>query len=397
MARWRHSFDDWDSPSPRQRRGRGRSGTAVAGVVLFVVGMLAGGELEARAQNASALPPAEQFNSAPSASARPNTTTLTTQGQLSITAIYSQVRPSIFTITVVSGAGSKNGPSEDIGTGFLINNAGDIATNNHVVNGQKHVTVTGLHGTYKGIVIGTDPLDDLAIVHINPPANLQPLTLGTASSLQPGQPLIAIGNPFQLTASVSSGIVSGLNRSMPSQSGREMNGLIQTDAALNPGNSGGPLLNTLGQVVGINTAIESPVQGSVGIGFAIPIDRLKRLLPQLLKGQTISHPWLGIEAVNIDPGVQAEYHLPTSQGILVISAVKNGPAAKAGIHGDTGGTKNPVGDGDIIIGVNGNAVTSVSKLTADISNDAVGDVVHLTVLRNGKKLTLNVTLGAWKP
>lgn len=391
MARWRQDFDDWDFPSSRRRSGR--SGAVAAGVVLFVLGMVVGGGFEAHVLQSLQLPPQEQVLSGPTGTTAAVTTS---GGAVNAVAIYKAARPSIFTITVVSGANSKNGPTEDIGTGFLINNAGDLATNNHVVNGQKHVTVTGVSGTYQGTVVGTDPLDDLAVVHINPPKGVRPLPLGTATTLLPGQPVVAIGNPFQLTATITEGIVSGLNRSMPSQSGREMSGLIQTDAALNPGNSGGPLFNAAGQVVGINTAIESPVQGFVGIGFAIPIDRFRRLLPELLKGQTISHPWLGIEAVNIDPGLQAQFKLPVGQGILVISTVKNGPAAKAGLHGDTGGSNNPVGDGDIITGMNGKPVTSVAQLTADISQYAVGDVVHLDILRHGKKMTLSVTLGAWK-
>ncbi|MDQ0189965.1 trypsin-like peptidase domain-containing protein [Alicyclobacillus cycloheptanicus] len=402
MARKWRDFDDWDRPSRRRREGR--SGIITAGVILFGLGMLAGGGLEARLNqtNLNQLPPEEQYNSSPSSDsgtatgASTNGTLPPEEGGNVVEQIYKEARPSIFTITVVSDANnSKDGPSEDIGTGFLINNSGDIATNNHVVNGQKTVTVTSENGTFKGTVVGTDPLDDLAIVHITPPPGLKPLTLGTAKNLQPGQMVIAIGNPFQLTASVTAGIVSGLNRSMPSQDGREMNGLIQTDAALNPGNSGGPLLNQQGQVVGINTAIESPVEGSVGIGFAIPIDELEQLLPQLLKGQTISHPWLGIEGTDIDPAVQAEFHLPVSQGVLVMSTTKDGPAAKAGIHGDSGGTNQPVGDGDIITAINGTPVTSVSQLTSEISKYAIGTVVHLSILRHGQKMTVNVTLGAW--
>lgn len=398
MARRWNRFDDWDTPS--RRRKQGGSGVMVAGVVLFALGMLAGGGLEAHISpsGVGTLPPAERYNSSaePPSNTDQNAVLPPSLDSNVVSKVYQETRPSIFTITVVSGSTkSKNGPSEDIGTGFLINQDGDIATNDHVVNGQKTVTVTSQNATYRGTVIGTDKLDDLAIVHINPPAGLQPLQLGTAKNLEPGQMVIAIGNPFQLTASVTAGIVSGLNRSMPSTDGREMNGLIQTDAALNPGNSGGPLLNQQGQVVGINTAIESPVEGSVGVGFSIPIDRLEQLLPRLLKGETISHPWLGIEALDIDPGVKDTFHLPVSQGVLVISTTKNGPAAKAGIKGDTGGDNHPVGDGDIITGINGQAVTSVAGLTAQISKYSIGTVVHLTILRNGQKMTVAVTLGSW--
>ena len=311
-----------------------------------------------------------------------------------IARIYKQSIPSIVTITAVTDS-KTSGPSEDIGTGFFINNQGDIATNAHVVNGQKTVTVTLAGKDYKGQVVGADTMDDLAIVHITPPSGVQPLPLGTAKTLVPGDMVIAIGNPFQLTGSVSAGIVSGLNRSMPTQNGRVMSGLVQTDAALNPGNSGGPLLNDRGQVVGIDTAIESPVQGSVGIGFAIPIDRLIRLLPTLLQGQTVTHPWLGIEALDLSPALAQQAKLPVSQGVLVMSTVPGSPAAKAGIRGDSGTSTNPKYDGDIIIAVDGSPVSDVASLTADISQDPIGSVVKLTILRNGQQMNVNVTLAPW--
>ncbi|RIV26710.1 PDZ domain-containing protein [Alicyclobacillaceae bacterium I2511] len=311
-----------------------------------------------------------------------------------ITRIYKSAVPSVVTITAVTNS-KANGPGEDIGTGFFINGKGDIATNNHVVSGHKTVEVTLGTKNYTGVVLGTDPLDDLAVVHITASPAASPLPLGTAKDLQPGDLVVAIGNPFQLTASVSAGIVSGINRSMPMPTGGVMGGLIQTDAALNPGNSGGPLLNAQGQVVGIDTAIESPVEGSVGVGFAIPIDRLVRLLPDLLKGTPITHPWLGISGLDINPAVAQAYHLPVSQGVLVMALVPGGPAANAGLQGDTSHTATPAGDGDIITAVDGHAVADVASLTAAITNDPVGTVVHLSVIHHGQTKTVNVTLGAW--
>ncbi|MCL6637008.1 MAG: trypsin-like peptidase domain-containing protein [Alicyclobacillus sp.] len=310
--------------------------------------------------------------------------------------VYQQAVPSVVTITAVSGAGTQNGPEEDIGTGFFIDDQGDIATNEHVVSGQKQVSVELGDKVYTGQVLGTDPMDDLAVVHITPPPGVRPLPLASVKSLQPGDLVIAIGNPFQLTDSVTAGIVSGLNRSMPTDSGRLMSGLIQTDAALNPGNSGGPLLNAQGQVVGINTAIESPVAGSVGIGFAIPVDRLVQLLPSLLHGTAVQHPWLGIQALDISPALQQQYHLPVAKGVLVVATVSGGPAAKAGLHPDSSHGKGmPVGDGDIIIAVDGQSVSDVASLTAAIANDPVGKVVDLTVLRGGQEIHVKVTLAAW--
>jgi S1-C subfamily serine protease len=264
-----------------------------------------------------------------------------------------------------------------------------------VVSGKKQVSVKLGGQTYTGQVVGTDPMDDLAVVRITPPPGVRPLSLGSAKGLQPGEPVVAIGNPFQLTNSVSAGIVSGLNRSMPTESGRLMSGLIQIDAALNPGNSGGPLLDARGQVIGINTAIESPVAGFVGIGFAVPIDRFVALLPNLLQGTAVDHPWLGIRALDIDPAVQQQFKLPVSQGVLVISTVSGGPAAKAGLHADSGGANKPVGDGDIITAIDGHPVADVAELTAIVNQDRVGQTVTLSVLRRGKPISVRVTLAPW--
>jgi S1-C subfamily serine protease len=313
-----------------------------------------------------------------------------------ITQIYNRARPSVVTITAVAHPASKDAPEEDVGTGFIIDDHGDIATNNHVVNGQKTVSVTVGDKTYKGTVIGNDPMDDLAIVRISPPPNVPPLTLGTAKTLQPGDLVVAIGNPFELTASVSAGIVSGLNRSMQTDNGRMMSGLVQTDAALNPGNSGGPLLDAYGRVVGINTAIESPVEGSVGIGFAIPIDRLVQLLPKLMNGEKVEHAWIGIMALDIRPSLVEQYHLPVQSGVLVISTAPGGPAAKAGIQGDSSkDPDHPVGDGDIIVAVNGQPVHDVAELTSIVTNEGVGAEITLSILRHGKPMDVKLTLEAW--
>ncbi|MCF8566112.1 trypsin-like peptidase domain-containing protein [Alicyclobacillus tolerans] len=402
----RGEFDDWNWP--QKRRPNKWFAVIAFGLAMYVLGVVSGAVLPGHANDGAILPngsnglsggvspaqpvPGGQGSSQGGGSGAP----LPSLNGNVINDIYRSAKDSIFTITAVSGGTSQSGPQEDIGTGFLIDQNGDIATNNHVVNGQSTVTVTLNNRSVQGKVIGTDPIDDLAIVRISPPQGAVPLKFGNANSLQIGDLVVAIGNPFQLTSSVTAGIVSGLNRSMPTQSGRMMTGLVQTDAPLNPGNSGGPLFNAQGQVVGINTAIESPVQGSVGIGFAIPINRLEKLLPDLLKGAKVQHPWLGISALDIDPQLQQQYHLPVSQGVLVISTVPGGPAAKAGIHGDTGSTANPKGDGDIITAVNGQSVASVAGLTARISQYNVGSTVKLSILRQGQPMTIQVTLANWK-
>lgn len=400
----------WEEHDPWRRGGRGGSAAVltVAGIVIFVAGVAAGSTMQrTRGTVPAPTPPAvsntpsstntAQAEEPPQTGVGGNTTVeppIAAAAGTVITRIYNAAKDGVVTITAVSQQG-KQAPQESVGTGFLIDTNGDIATNEHVVSGMKTVSVRFGNTTVTGTVIGTDPLDDLAVVRIQPPAGMHPLSLGTSVGLQPGDLVVAIGNPFELTDSVTAGIISGLNRSMPTQSGRVMSGLLQTDAALNPGNSGGPLLNADGLVVGINTAIESPVEGSVGIGFAIPIDRFRQVLPQLLKGEKIDHPWLGISGEDITPGVEQQYHLPVSQGILVISCVPGGPAASAGLHGDSGGEDQPKGDGDIITAVNGKPVASVADLTAAISAYPVGTTVQLTVLRHGQTIEISVKLGAW--
>lgn len=401
MAKGWNDFDDWG----RRPKGPLWPAFVVATVLAFGIGVATGGVVVHNLSSGNAVSitpsPSTAQSNANTTTQESNTLSNSTTGLIPetsgniITQIYNMAKPSIVTITAVTPDNSQSGPEEDVGTGFFIDEKGDIATNNHVVNGQSKVTITWNGRTYTGSVVGTDALDDLALIHVDVAGATPALTLGSAGSLVPGQLVVAIGNPFQLTASVSSGIVSGLNRSMATQSGRMMSGLVQTDAPLNPGNSGGPLFNSAGQVVGINTAIESPVEGSVGIGFAIPIDRFKEVLPKLSTGSAVSHTWLGISAFDIDPGYQQQFHLPVSQGILVMSVTKNGPAAKAGIRGDTGSANNPKGDGDIITGLNGNAVSDVASLTAGISKFSVGDKVQLDMLRHGKKMSITVTLGAW--
>ncbi|WP_162143490.1 S1C family serine protease [Alicyclobacillus herbarius] len=391
-------FDDWESPRPRRRGWRwvvlGLAAAYVLGIVTAGLWLPVG--VDRTSETGGEQVPSTRMNNQSGGSGTGYLPPDIGESNI-VTRIYDSARNSVVTITSIQSKSGKSRPQADVGTGFLIDDKGDFATNNHVVNGQKWVAVTIGSRTYKGLVVGTDALDDLAVVRVGGISNLRPLPFGSAQNLQPGQLVVAIGNPFQLTSSVTAGIVSGLNRSMPTQDGHVLSGLVQTDAALNPGNSGGPLLDAKGQVIGINTAIESPVEGSVGVGFAIPIDRLRQVLPRLLAGQPIEHPWLGISALDIDPTVQAEFHLPVAQGVLVMQVSKGSPAAKAGIRPDSSSnpTKKPKGDGDIIVSVNGKSVGSVADLTAAIAQYKVGTIVKLGVLRHGKSLTVPVTLGKW--
>ncbi|GLG00015.1 2-alkenal reductase [Alicyclobacillus hesperidum subsp. aegles] len=407
MGRRFDEFDDW--PGDGRRRRTVLLPSIVAGLAVFyVLGIWTGAAISHSGhQTTVEYVPSVASNGSGSGS---STTAIPgVDNTTLVTDIYNRVKNSIFTITAVSGgkSASDSGAEEDIGTGFLIDHNGDIATNAHVVGSAKTVEVSSGNRQYVGRVLNADKLDDLAIVRIPAPSSLQPLPLGSVKSLQPGSLVIAIGNPFELTSSVSSGIVSGLNRSMSESSGHVMNGMIQTDAPLNPGNSGGPLLNAAGQVVGINTLIESPIEGSIGIGFAIPIDRLIQLEPKLLSGQPIAHAWLGIEGMDIDNLMQEAMHLPVSSGVYVTETTKGGPAAKAGLQGDSNANKlnsandtaDPYtilkGNGDIIVGIDGEPVNSIEQLTQYINQDNPGQKVTLTVLRHGKKITIEVTLGTW--
>lgn len=405
MRRRRWDYEDW--PSENRRWGLWLAGGTALLAICYILGIWTGAALTRGSSQTTVeyVPPQTGNTTSTSGSLTPipgvEDTTIVTE-------IYNRVKNSIFTITAVSGGKpTSSDAEEDIGTAFLIDHNGDLLTNAHVVGSATTVQVSGDNRQFVGRVIDADQLDDLAIVRIPAPKSLQPLPLGSVKSLQPGSLVIAIGNPFELTSSVSSGIVSGLNRSMSESNGHVMNGMIQTDAPLNPGNSGGPLLNAAGQVVGINTLIESPIEGSIGIGFAIPIDRFLQLEPSLLAGKPVAHAWLGIEGMDIDSLMQQALNLPVSSGVYVTEVTKGGPAAKAGLRGDSNAAKldslsqsaNPYaamkGDGDIIVGIDGKSVTSIEQLTQYINQDEPGQTVTLTVLRGGKTLHVRVTLGTW--
>jgi len=277
------------------------------------------------------------------------------------------------------------------GSGFVADSEGRIITNNHVVDGARELRVTLADGTeLPARVLGRDALNDVAVVQADIPAGkVAAAPLGDSDAVQPGDPAIAIGAPFGLDRTVTQGIVSAINRTFQTGS-RTMRNLVQTDAAINPGNSGGPLLNAVGEVIGINTAIESPVRGSVGVGFAIPINTAMRLLPTLASGQTVQHAWLGLSGVALTPELARQAGLSVQQGILVAQVLPGGPAASAGIHG-SGRSARGV---DVITQIDGHPLKSVDDLVGYLEGRQVGDTVRLSVLRDGQPLDLSATLGA---
>jgi S1-C subfamily serine protease len=288
------------------------------------------------------------------------------------------------------------------GSGFVIDEEGHLLTNNHVVEGAEKVTVklSDSDETYEAEVVGTDPGMDLALLKVDAPAkDLHPLHLGRSSDLEVGDPVVAIGNPFGLERTVTSGIVSALQRQIQAPNGFSISHVIQTDAAINPGNSGGPLINAAGEVIGINSQIATGGGGggNVGIGFAIPIDTIRAELDQLKATGEVEHAYIGIQGGTITPDLAKAVNLPVEEGVLVQSVVPDGPADKAGIEGGNtaatiGGTEVRLG-GDIITEANGKKVESMDELVEAIGRSKPGDELELTILRGGDEKSVDVTLG----
>ncbi len=308
----------------------------------------------------------------------------------SYAAIYQQVAPGVVTISTQIGTrASSFGQAE--GSGLVVDKHGDILTNAHVVANATQIQVTFSDGhTAVGTVKGVSQSDDLAVVKVSVSADqLHPLTVGNSDTVQVGETALAIGTPFGLSGSFTAGIISGLNRSTTAPNGRALTGMIQTDAPINPGNSGGALLDAKGHLIGINDSIQSPVEGNVGIGFAIPINRAQKLLPSLETGAAIQHPWLGISGETITTGTASQLGLSEKSGVLVVSVVAGAPASKAGLKGDGTASTND----DIITAIDGHAVPTIESLTQYLDTKSVGDVVTLSVTRGSQHLSIKVTLG----
>jgi S1-C subfamily serine protease len=288
------------------------------------------------------------------------------------------------------------------GSGFVIDDEGHILTNNHVIEGAEKVTVKlgKSEKTHPAEVVGTDPGTDIALLKVDAPAKeLHPLTLGRSADVEVGDPVVAIGNPFGLDRTVTSGIISALQRQIQAPNGFSINHVLQTDAAINPGNSGGPLISAEGAVIGINSQIATGGggNGNVGIGFAIPIDTIRAEIEQLKTNGEVEHAFLGISGGTITPELAKAVNLPVEEGVLVQQVVKDGPADKAGLEaGNTSATIN--GEeirlgGDIITEANGKKVKSMDELVEAIQDSKPGDKLELTYLRGGDEKTADVTLG----
>jgi S1-C subfamily serine protease len=307
-----------------------------------------------------------------------------------------------------------------LGSGFVYDNEGRIVTNSHVVSGADKVEVTFVDGnTYSAKVIGGDPYTDLAVLQITDnnfsAKRVVPLTIGNSSNLQAGERVAAIGNPFGLYGSITEGIVSGLGRLLPISETEPANpqqgilgpvknspafsipNIIQTDAAINPGNSGGPLLNMKGEVIGINTAIFSNTGSYSGVGFAIPSDTMKKVVPSLIQRGIYEHPYLGVSGIDVTSDIAKVMKLNETKGFLVTDITSGGPADKAGIHvgdvlTDINGTEVELG-GDVIIGIDNTTVRKIDDMLSYLETKRqVGDTAKLTIVRDGRPQEVNVTL-----
>ncbi len=320
--------------------------------------------------------------------------------------LYARVNPGVVNIDVAAGAGDEASIFGS-GSGFLIDTEGHIVTNHHVVEGADTIWVTFSDGSLREAkVLGTDPYSDLAVLLVEDlPPGAVPLELGDSDTLQVGQRVIAIGNPFGLQGTMTVGVVSALGRVLPTvttATGGSFSNpeIIQTDAAINPGNSGGPLLDSQGRVVGVNTAIRTTTGGNMGVGFAVPVNTVKRIVPHLISEGTYHYPYLGIVSDNRFTLAQlaSVLDLPVHYGVLIASVEPGTPADRAGLRGGDQtvrvlGTTLRVG-GDIIIAIDGHRVEDFNDLIAYLVRETeVGQEVTLTILRDGKQMDVRVRLG----
>ena len=314
---------------------------------------------------------------------------------LSLIEIFDKSEPGVVRVNV------QRGESEDVtggvGSGFVFDKKGHIITNAHVVKESNKVVVTFLDGrSYNAEIIGVDEYTDLAVIKVNADLILlHPLLIGDSSNLKVGEGIAAIGNPFGLSGSMTSGIVSQLGRLLPSGSGYSIPDVIQTDAAINPGNSGGPLLNMRGEIVGINTAIQSATGEFTGVGFAIPSQTVAKIIPTLIEKGEYKHPWIGISGRDIDPDLAKVLNLNDAVGFLVVTVIEDSPADKAGIIGseetiEIEGISYPVG-GDIILAVDGIEVRQIDDILIHLQRaKTVGDEMVLEIQRDNR--TTNITI-----
>lgn len=343
-------------------------------------------------------PESLEFNQ-PQNPQEPRTTVISADEKINID-VFQKVHPAVVNIVATTlgvNFWMEIIPREGQGSGFIIDGNGYILTNNHVVERAQKITVTLSSGRkLSAALVGRDPMSDLAVIKIPSGIADTVAVLGDSDQVRVGQKAVAIGNPFGLSHTLTTGIVSALNREIRTKEGPPIKDLIQTDAAINPGNSGGPLLNSNGEVIGINTAIFSLSGGYQGIGFAIPINRAKEVATQLITSGKVMRPWLGITGVTISKDLANELRLATDTGVMIIEVIEGSPADQAGLRGGNreiivGNMRLLIG-GDIITAMNGRPIREMEGLIGLLDKSSAGKTVSLSILRNGTPYEVEVLL-----
>ncbi len=329
---------------------------------------------------------------------------------LSVNEIYRRASPGVVQITSTTaprttvdpffGFQTEQPAQQALGSGFVIDKAGHIVTNYHVVEGAQQIEVSfSNQDTYKATLVGTDASTDLAVLQVDVSSRaLTPLALADSDGVRVGDPVVAIGNPFGLDRTATAGIVSALQRNVTAPNGSNIDHVIQTDAPINQGNSGGPLLNARGEVVGVNSQISSPNGGgNVGIGFSVPANTVKSVAGQLIRLGKVDRSYLGLYARALEPDVASLFRLPVDTGLLVERVEQGSPARRAGVRGGStsvvvSGTDYTLG-GDILVAADGKRVTSLAELRDLLALHRPGDRVELELYRGSDKRTVTVTLG----
>ena len=325
-------------------------------------------------------------------------TSIEKTSNFSLTEIFERTEESVVQVNIRSDNTINN--RGNMGSGFVYKDDGYIITNHHVVDNAERVTITFLDGeSYIAKIIGTDADLDIAVLKVEIGSTyLQPIPIGDSSHLKVGEPIAAIGNPFGLSGSMTSGIISQIGRLLPQDSGYSIPDVIQTDAAINPGNSGGPLLNMKGEVVGMNTAIQSATGEFTGVGFAVPSNTIKKVVPVLIRDGIFHHPWMGISGSDVDPDLAKIRELNSSKGFLIATVIEGSPADAAGLQGVTitkeiDGREYAV-DGDIIIKIDDVVVRKISDILIHLQREkSIGDELIMTVNRDGTMIEAVLVLG----
>lgn len=311
--------------------------------------------------------------------------------------IYRTLSPGVVNVHSTSYARDFFGfvePQEGSGSGSILDQEGNILTNYHVIEGAQKVAVSfGGQKNYAAKIIGGDPDTDLAVIKLieTPKEPLTIVPLGDSDKLVVGQKVLAIGNPFGLDRTLTTGVISGLQRPIRARNGRPIEGAIQTDASINPGNSGGPLLDSHGRMIGINSQILSPSGASAGVGFAVPVNIAKRIVPQLVRSGSVSRPKLGISTRDVE-ALKNQVELPVSEGVLIWQVAPGGAAANAGLRGLTQTENGDVEIGDIIVGIDSEKIANTDDLYRTLDKHKVGDVVQVQIIRNGRRMSVPARL-----